>query len=308
MFNKRLLATSLFAAALLIGCSANEPQNVESEEGTTPQVTITDDDSSNEEQDQVEQEEQQEQEQEMNIEQVLFENDDYKVTLLSLEDSYWGQDLKVRLENNSDENVTVQVRGCSVNGFMVDPIFSEDIAAGKKSNSEISFSSSSLEEQNIKTINEVELSFEFFDSDSYDTLLETDKIQIKLSDNNAEEETITGTTLYDEGGIKIIYKNTTKDDLFDDINMNLYIENNTDQSITIQARDTSVDGYMMDPTMSIDIEPGKKINDDLSFSSYDLEENSITTFSSVETSFLIMDDNYDDIALVPVSLEVEITE
>ena len=36
------------------------------------------------------------------------------------------------IENNSDKNVTIQVRDVSVNGFMVESSMLEDVMAGKK--------------------------------------------------------------------------------------------------------------------------------------------------------------------------------
>lgn len=72
-------------------------------------------------------------------------------------DGYFGgQEVKVVIENTSSKDLTVQVRDCSVNGFMIDPIFSCDIASGKKAVSSIRFMDSQLKENGITNIEDVE--------------------------------------------------------------------------------------------------------------------------------------------------------
>ena len=51
----------------------------------------------------------------------------------------------------------------------------------------------------------------------------------------------------------------------------------------IQARDLSINGYMVDPLFSADITSGKKINDQVTIMASDLEDNSI--FKSELISF-----------------------
>lgn len=67
-----------------------------------------------------------------------------------------GQEVKVMIENTSNKDMVVQVRDCSVNGFMIDPIFSCDIAAGKKAADSIKFMDSDLKENGITNIQDVE--------------------------------------------------------------------------------------------------------------------------------------------------------
>ncbi len=67
--------------------------------------------------------------------------------------------------------------------------------------------------------------------------------------------------------------------------MYFFIENNNDKSITVQSRDVSIGGFMMDPYFSSEIAPGKMIVDDMGFSSNDLEDNGIETLDTVELYF-----------------------
>ena len=68
-------------------------------------------------------------------EQVLLDQDDIKITLKSLDfDGFYGPELKVLIENNSDKSIIVQTRDSSVNDIMIETMFSCNVAAGKKAN------------------------------------------------------------------------------------------------------------------------------------------------------------------------------
>ena len=63
---------------------------------------------------------------------------------------------------------------------MVDSSMSEDVVAGKKAISAVTFFSSSLEENGITDITDVELFFHIFDLKSWDTVFDSDVITIKF--------------------------------------------------------------------------------------------------------------------------------
>ena len=100
------------------------------------------------------------------------------------------------------------------------------------------------------------------------------------------EVTIEQTVLLDESGVKIIAKSINMDSLFGP-EIKLYIENNSGKDLTIQCRNVSVNGYMVDAMMSVDIVNGKKANDSLTFMSSDLESCGITDIADIELSFHI---------------------
>lgn len=79
-------------------------------------------------------------------EQVLFEGNDFKITATGIEDGLFGTDLKLLIENNSSQNITVQARNSNVNGFMVETMMSADVAAGKKANDSLTFETTGLKD------------------------------------------------------------------------------------------------------------------------------------------------------------------
>lgn len=111
--------------------------------------------------------------------------------------------------------------------------------------------------------------------------------------------------IYNENGIIIIYKNTKKDE-YGDINVNFRIENNTNDKIRIEDKDTSVDGIMIDSLTSYEIMPGKMIDLSMYFFSFELEENDIDSFIKLETKLRVIDIN--GVKEIPIELDVEVEQ
>lgn len=115
---------------------------------------------------------------------VLLEQDGIKITLKGYDpgsDFSFGPELKLLVENNSTKNITVQVRDVSVNGFMTDPSCSIDVVNGKKANGSITWFASELEENEITKICDVEFTFHIFDSEDWETVLDSDVITVTLN-------------------------------------------------------------------------------------------------------------------------------
>ena len=92
------------------------------------------------------------------------------------ENSFWGTAILLYCENTSGKNVGISVDDMSINGFMMSPFFSTTVYDGKKSIDEITIFSNDLETNGIETIEEVELKFHIYESDSYNTIADTDPI------------------------------------------------------------------------------------------------------------------------------------
>lgn len=224
-------------------------------------------------------------------EQVLYDENNIKITATGMEDGFFGTELKLIIENNSDKSITVQARNCNVNGFMVSTMMSVDVAAGKKANDSLTFETSGLKDCGIESIATMEFVFHIFDTESWDTIVDTDVIAINTSIASTYTQTVddSGDVLVEEGGIKIVEKGISADDSFWGPGVILYIENNSEKDITVQVRDVSINGFMVDSTMSTDVVTGKKAMSAVQFFATDLEENAITDITDVEFYFHISD-------------------
>jgi hypothetical protein len=99
--------------------------------------------------------------------------------------------------------------------------------------------------------------------------------------------------IFDDKDIKIIWKDWASDDYY--TAFSYYIENNSAKEITVQARDTSINGFMVDPSMSTDVLPGKKSVDVMIVYNSDLEANNITDLQEMETSFRVFAENLTEV-------------
>lgn len=92
------------------------------------------------------------------------------------ENSFWGTAILLYCENNSGNNVDILVEDMSINGFMMSPYFYTTVYDGRKSIDDITIFSSDLEDNGIESIDEVELQFHISDTDSYETIADSDPI------------------------------------------------------------------------------------------------------------------------------------
>ena len=304
----------LVLSAVACGSSAEEtkePSNVTVDE-SSPAIDQTEPEEEAAEDQAIQEEATIEDSEEVSIEeQVIFEGSEIIITAKSLdfEDSFFGPALKLMIENNGSQNITVQIRNLSINNIMIDSVFSSDISAGKKANDEITFMSSSLKTANIETIKDIEFYFHIFDTDSWDTLVDSQTIHIQTTADASfvQEFDDSGFIAVESNGIRIIVKKLESEDSFWGADLYVYIENNSNQNVTVQTRNVSINGFMVDPIFSCDIVSGKVAFDSITFLESDLTENSISDITTIELQFHVFNtDSWDtilDSEIVNISFE-----
>lgn len=230
---------------------------------------------------------------------VLVDEAGVKITAKSLDTKgFMGPEIKLLIENNSGKDLTFQCRNASVNGYMVEPMMSVDVVNGKKANDSLTFMNSDLELCGITEIADMEFSFYIFTTADWEDYLETPLIQLKTSLADSYQYTYddSGDVAYEGNGVKIVVKGLSEDMSIMGPSVVVYIENTGDKDVTVQTRDVSVNGFMLDPIFSCDIGAGKHAVDTITFMSSDFEENGISAIESLELSFHIFDfDSWDTI-------------
>ena len=287
---KRMLAIiiALILAMSLVACGGSssgevkEPSNVAT--GNNPEDTQ-----------QGEQAEKTEEPEEAGVtisEAVLVDEAGVKITAKSLAtDGFFGPEIKLLIENNSGKDLTFQCRNASVNGYMVETMMSVDVVNGKKANDSLTFMESDFEACGIEAIAEMEIAFHIFDMAEWETYLDTDAIQIKTSIADTFEYTYddSGELAYEGNGVKIVVKGLAEDESIFGPSIVVYIENTGDKDVTVQTRDVSINGFMVDAMFSCDVVAGKRAVDTITFMETDLEENEITAIEDIELSFHVFD-------------------
>lgn len=226
-------------------------------------------------------------------EQVLLEENDVKITATGMEsDSIWGDGIGLLIENNTVQNIGITCNALIVNDYMITDLFSSTVAAGKKANEVMYISSTELEAAGISNIGQIEVYFHIYDSDSYETLWDSECITIQTSNyaNMDTEVTAEGEELYNQDGIRIVGKYVDEESFWGTAVL-LYIENTTEKNISVSCDNMSVNGYMVTPVFSSTVYAGKKAVDDITIFSSDLESNGIEAVEAIEVNFHIYDAN-----------------
>lgn len=220
-------------------------------------------------------------------EQVLLDKRGIVITATGLDlDGSFGPELELLIENNSETDVNVQVRDVSINGYMVETVFSVEAAAGKKAKDSLIILESGLRKCGIETIADIELSFCLLD-DHMVSFLESDAVKISTSAADGYKYSFddTGDELCNEKGVRIVSKGFSDNESVFGPGLVLFIENTTSETITVQARDVSVNGFKVDTIFSQDIAAGKRAVTPVTAINSSLQKNGIDTIENMELYF-----------------------
>lgn len=111
----------------------------------------------------------------------LYESDGIRIVGKGLsKDSILGSGVVLYIENNSNRNINISSDNLSVNGYMITSFLHRPVRANKKAVDTIILSSSDMEENGIEQIEELALSLEAYDSDTYSTIFKTNEMNFNI--------------------------------------------------------------------------------------------------------------------------------
>lgn len=230
---------------------------------------------------------------------VIVDNEHCTFKIVGIDpDNLWGYTLKAYLENKTDDKTLMfSVTGGAINGLQSDPFFGREVAAGKKSNEEITFSSSTLDEVDIGEFTDIELFVRVYDNDDWmaDDLAE-ESVHIYPKGAGAATQYVrksqsSDVVMIDNDDVTVIVTGYDPDGFWG-YTVNFYLINKTDQKLMFTTDDVSVNGYMLDPFYATSVLGGKVAYSSLDWSDDDFDENGITDVEEIEMKFRIYD--YDD--------------
>lgn len=230
----------------------------------------------------------------------LVSNDDVSVHIVHIEDNaHTGMQLRLQCENKTDRTLLFSWDMVSVCGFMYDPFWAEEVAAGKTANSTVYLDTYELEQMDVASVDEISFTLRVVDSENwmepplveevctvYPTGLNADSLvlpsraptegQVVLADNDdlrfvvewADEADASAYTVY------------------------VYMENKTDRNLMYAWDLVSVNEVMVDPFWAVSVAAGKKACSEVTFYRSELAENGITDVENIEFTLLVSD--YDD--------------
>lgn len=236
--------------------------------------------------------------------QILFgeftaiDNDECSVIIKELDpDNLWGYTVKVILENKSaDITYMFSVESASVNNVKTDPLFASEVAPGKKSNEEISFTTSVLDEIGITEYTDIELVFRVYDTNDWsadEAVYEAVHIYPygeEAAESYVREPSPDDIVLADNDSITALITGYDPDNLWG-YTVNVYFENKTDKTLMFSVDDASVNGFMADPFFASSLNSGKCAFTSISWSDSTLEESGITDVEEIEFNLRVYDFN-----------------
>lgn len=99
---------------------------------------------------------------------IILDNEYVTVIVTSYEeDTLWGYAANLFFLNKTDKNIMFSVDEASINGYMADPFFAKEVMAGKCAFSSMSWSDTTLENNDIATVEEIEFTLRVYDSDDW---------------------------------------------------------------------------------------------------------------------------------------------
>lgn len=128
-----------------------------------------------------------------------------------------------------------------------------------------------------------------------------------LKDETAEDVSPAGQVVYNHNGIKISYMGYRQDSE-NNISIIFGVENNTTVPFEVQAKNESVNGYMIDSVCSFPVAVGKIANIEVGLNADDLARLNITYLNSFETTFYIFDrDTTFECTTTPIEVNIDRT-
>lgn len=231
------------------------------------------------------------------------ENCCIKITGLDMEGEY-GPELKIYIENKSeDKTYTVSIEHATINGIQADSFIymGAEVAAQKKSNETIEIDEDYLEAYDIDKLTDIRLQFDVFESESWEDVAGADVHVYPYGEENAEayvrEAKETDKVLIDNEFVKVTAIGAEMDEEYGCYDLNLYVENKTDNQVMFDAENVSINGYMIEAYWAVVLNPKTVGFSTMSWYSDELEENDISEVEEIEFELDAYDyDNYEDYA------------
>lgn len=93
---------------------------------------------------------------------TIIDENGVKVIYKGKEETEYGTDIKLYIENNSDYDYEIQLRNVSINDYMFEPIFSSLVNSKKKLNDSFTVTTEFIKENQISSIEKIDLSIKAF--------------------------------------------------------------------------------------------------------------------------------------------------
>ena len=131
---------------------------------------------------------------------VLVNNEYITITAVGMshDDEYECTELMLYIVNNCDKDISFDARAVSVNDIMIDPCYSDSVAAGKVRFSAVSFEDYELEDKDITEFAKIEMELSGYGEMDYLEMLENISLEDLFSEDSDAVDLLGGISLFTE--------------------------------------------------------------------------------------------------------------
>lgn len=232
----------------------------------------------------------------------LVDNEDVRVYITKIENNaHTGMQLHIQCENMTDRTLLFSWDMVSVCGFMYDPFWAEEVAAGKTVNSAIELDTFALEQMDVTSVDEISFTLRIVDSENWmETPLVEEAFTIYPTGLNADTLVLPSraptdgqVVIAEDDNLRFVIEWADEEDT-SAYTLHVYLENKTDRNLMYAWDLVSVNDKMIDPFWALSVAAGKKACSEINFYRSDLEDNGIEAVENVEFTLIVSDyDNWD---------------
>lgn len=120
-----------------------------------------------------------------NTDNVIVDNEYAKVIIMGYdENSFWGYDVKLFIENKTNTTLVLSLDDASVNGIMIEPLYTSGVSAGNCIFNSVTWCSGDLIQNGISEVETIEFKLIMYSDDNWtrDTVEDFLKVEIDITD------------------------------------------------------------------------------------------------------------------------------
>lgn len=209
-------------------------------------------------------------------EKVLVDEAGIRITAREFVTEEFGDDgIRLLIENENPSACLIECPLLSVNGYELSGSFSAEVAAGKKLNTVLEIPEHALRAAEITEIHMISAAFAGYDPEPWSTVLEPEEKVIFDDGTKVQDLENPGTEVFNEEGVRVSAR-MVRNDPFWGTGIILFLENESKNRIYAEAKNLSVDGYMLEGYYGTILWPGKRAVGKIYLLDSDLADNGIT--------------------------------
>ena len=190
-------------------------------------------------------------------------------------DDFSDDGIRLLIENENPVTCLIDCPLLVVNGYQLSGAFSAEVSAGKKLNTILEIPRHALRAAEIEEMHAVSAAFAVYDPEPWRTILEPEEKAVCDDGTPVKEPRDPGTEIFHEADVTVSAR-MVRNDPFWGTGIVLYLKNDSKNRVYAEAKNLSVDGYMLEGYYGTILWPGKRAVGKIYMLESDLADNGIT--------------------------------